>query len=399
MALNTLQKSILEKLKLVSKKKALEKPIQTMKHDVQRNVRTAIKSASKPGIGSKIKGALAIGGITAAGLTYSKHATPKKKKLNEGDVIKIPTSVTEKQATRLLLSLKQQLDSAQKMQAKTKVEIVAREAKLSAARERLKVLKRLANKMPGTPTTPRPRIPFGKIVALMAAISVALRVAYITMQKRAQTSNKRILKDRASRKAKQKIKESIMENEFLQQLNTDNRAQAQEWQGPNIPYGDDSNRPNLIRKCTMMEIATQKINCLRKLRDQAAMNPFYQHRIDRYIDEITDTYEPTSKPGTIPGNEFKTSGVGEDTKVETVTEGIKEKAKDIFMKKPEPRNPPSIAADCVKLEAVSKKIFKIRKKIKECGNDKACRRKWIMTYQPLAKRQEALYQKTSGGCR
>jgi hypothetical protein len=44
------------------------------------------------------------------------------------------------------------------------------------------------------------------------------------------------------------------------------------------------------------------------------MNPFYQYRIDRYIDEITDTYEPTEKPGTIPGNEFKTSGVGEDTK-------------------------------------------------------------------------------------
>jgi hypothetical protein len=104
-----------------------------------------------------------------------------------------------------------------------------------------------------------------------------------------------------------------MENEFLQQLYTDNRSAAKEWQGPNIPYGDDSNRPNLIRKCTMMEDATQKINCLRKLRDQAAMNPFYQYRIDRYIDEITDTYEPTEKPGTIPGNEFKETGVGEDT--------------------------------------------------------------------------------------
>ena len=128
------------------------------------------------------------------------------------------------------------------------------------------------------------------------------------------------------RNVRQEAIEALRENEFLQQLNTDNRTQAQEWQGPNIPYGDDSNRPNLIRKCTMMESATEKINCLRKLRDQTAMNPFYQYRIDRYIDEITDTYEPTSKPGTIPGNEFKTSGVGEDTKVETVTEGRLQKA-------------------------------------------------------------------------
>ena len=108
--------------------------------------------------------------------------------------------------------------------------------------------------------------------------------------------------------------EALQENEFLKQLYVDTRTNAKEWQGPNIPTGDDSNRPNLIRKCTMMEDTTQKINCLRKLRDQVAMNPFYQYRIDRYIDEITDTYEPTEKPGTIPGNEFKETGVGEDTK-------------------------------------------------------------------------------------
>jgi hypothetical protein len=35
------------------------------------------------------------------------------------------------------------------------------------------------------------------------------------------------------------------------------------------------------------------------------MNPFYQHRIDRFIDAITQTYEPTDYPGTIPGNEFE----------------------------------------------------------------------------------------------
>ena len=90
------------------------------------------------------------------------------------------------------------------------------------------------------------------------------------------------------------------------------RIQEDEWRGPNIPYGDDSDRPNLIRKCTMLESPRMKINCLRKLRDQAAMNPFYQYRIDRYIDEITDTYESTRQPGTIPGNEFKVGNVGED---------------------------------------------------------------------------------------
>jgi hypothetical protein len=113
---------------------------------------------------------------------------------------------------------------------------------------------------------------------------------------------------------------TILTENYLDFLNRDQRALAKEWRGPNIPYGDDSNRPNLIRQCTMLESSKMKINCLRKLRDQAAMNPFYQYRIDRYIDEITDTYEPTEKPGTIPGNEFKETGVGEDTKIETVTE-------------------------------------------------------------------------------
>jgi hypothetical protein len=118
---------------------------------------------------------------------------------------------------------------------------------------------------------------------------------------------------------------TILVENYLDFLNKDLRAAAHEWQGPNIPYGDDSNRPNLIRQCTMLENSKMKINCLRKLRDQAAMNPFYQHRIDRYIDEITDTYEPTEKPGTIPGNEFKETGVGEDTKLETLREAAADK--------------------------------------------------------------------------
>jgi len=91
-------------------------------------------------------------------------------------------------------------------------------------------------------------------------------------------------------------------------------SKAKEWQGPNIPYGDDDSRPNLIRQCFTLESNKSKINCLRKLRDQVAMNPFYQARLDRFVDVITNTYEPTDKQGTIPGNEFKETAVGEDLK-------------------------------------------------------------------------------------
>ena len=103
----------------------------------------------------------------------------------------------------------------------------------------------------------------------------------------------------------------LLEN-YLDFLYTDDRPQAKEWRGTNRPYGDDSNRTNLIGKCFALESNRMKINCLRKLRDQAAMNPFYQARLDRFVDAITQTYEPTDKPGTIPGNEFKTGYVGDD---------------------------------------------------------------------------------------
>lgn len=94
----------------------------------------------------------------------------------------------------------------------------------------------------------------------------------------------------------------LLEN-YLQKLNADNRSK--EIRGSNIPHGDDSNRPNLIRECMTLESKKIKINCLRKLRDQVAMNPIYQTKIDRLVDVITDTYEPTPEQGTIPGNEFK----------------------------------------------------------------------------------------------
>jgi len=111
----------------------------------------------------------------------------------------------------------------------------------------------------------------------------------------------------------QNVKESTLIENFLQSLYTDNRPQAKEWRGTNIPIGDEDNRPNLIRQCMTIEGNRQKINCLRKLRDQVAMNPFYQARLDRFVDAITDIYEPTNKQGTISGNEFKPSTVGEDT--------------------------------------------------------------------------------------
>ena len=111
----------------------------------------------------------------------------------------------------------------------------------------------------------------------------------------------------------------LVEN-FLQSLYTDNRPQAKEWQGANIPVGDEDNRPNLIRECFTLESKRRKINCLRKLRDQVAMNPFYQARLDRFVDAITQTYEPTDEPGTIPGNEFKRGHVGEDLKESQIHE-------------------------------------------------------------------------------
>lgn len=74
--------------------------------------------------------------------------------------------------------------------------------------------------------------------------------------------------------------------------------------GSNIPIEHD-NKINWIRQCMTLESSKMKINCLRKLRDQVVMNPFYQYRIDRFVDAITQTYEPTDEQGTIPGNEFE----------------------------------------------------------------------------------------------
>jgi hypothetical protein len=69
--------------------------------------------------------------------------------------------------------------------------------------------------------------------------------------------------------------------------------------GPNIPIEQD-NRLNWIRECMLREDNKEKINCLRRLKEMTAMNPFYQYRVDRFIDAITNTYEPTDEPGYKP---------------------------------------------------------------------------------------------------
>ena len=84
-------------------------------------------------------------------------------------------------------------------------------------------------------------------------------------------------------------------NSYLQDLY---KTYEQEIRGENKPIEDVDNRPNYIGMCmNMMETPQMKISCLRKLKEMTAMNPFYQYRIDRFIDAITDAYEPTDKPG------------------------------------------------------------------------------------------------------
>lgn len=71
--------------------------------------------------------------------------------------------------------------------------------------------------------------------------------------------------------------------------------------GINLPIERDQ-KPNYIGRCMTLENDQTKIRCLRKLKELTAMNPFYQYRIDRFIDAITGYYERTAEPGF---NEFK----------------------------------------------------------------------------------------------
>ena len=91
----------------------------------------------------------------------------------------------------------------------------------------------------------------------------------------------------------------ILENYLTFLFNPTLPREAKDWRGHNLPVeGDD--RPNWIGMCMHLESDRAKINCLRKLKEQTAMNPFYQYRIDRFVDAITQRYEPTDKPGMVP---------------------------------------------------------------------------------------------------
>ena len=96
--------------------------------------------------------------------------------------------------------------------------------------------------------------------------------------------------------------ETLIES-YINFLYDPNYQVSKEIQGPNLPVERD-NRPNWIRECMLLQVHTEQINCLRRLKEMTAMNPFYQYRIDRFIDAITQTYEPTDEPGTVPGNEL-----------------------------------------------------------------------------------------------
>ena len=100
-------------------------------------------------------------------------------------------------------------------------------------------------------------------------------------------------------KQNQNVKENITENYLNYLYNPFFQKGAKDWRGHNLPVeGDD--KPNWIRTCMTLETDRAKINCLRKLRELTAMNPFYQYRIDRFVDAITQNYEPSDKPGMIP---------------------------------------------------------------------------------------------------
>lgn len=102
--------------------------------------------------------------------------------------------------------------------------------------------------------------------------------------------------------------ESIVES-YLNFLYGPMSTVSKEIQGPNLPVEGDC-RHNWIRDCMLESCDRAKINCLRRLKEMSAMNPFYQYRVDRFIDAITQTYEPTDDPGTVPGNELNDTHMG-----------------------------------------------------------------------------------------
>ena len=169
----------------------------------------------------------------------------------------------------------------------------------------------------------------------------------------------------------------LLEN-YLKFLYTDLRGKAACWRGPNIPFEENvDDRPNYVRKCLSLESDRMKINCLRKLKDQIAMNPQYRDRMDRFVDAITQTYEPTEEPGTIPGNEFKTSRVGEELTENDQCEAMK-----------------------ATLQTLRSYVMKNRHEAMkpECKKDPNCRKTYITKFNELSKKIESLKSRVDRVC-
>lgn len=105
------------------------------------------------------------------------------------------------------------------------------------------------------------------------------------------------------RKQKSKLKENVVMHNitecYLNYLYGDESFIENDIRGDNLPVEHDD-RPNWIRECMMLEQDREKINCLRKLRETTAMNPFYKYRIDRFVDAITQNYDPSGNNGMVP---------------------------------------------------------------------------------------------------
>jgi len=107
------------------------------------------------------------------------------------------------------------------------------------------------------------------------------------------------------RKQKAKLKEGtdmrgkeLVVEGYINYLFDPDYSVEKEWRGNNLPVEGDC-RPNWIRECMLLDCDREKIMCLRKLRETTAMNAFYGHRIDRFIDAITLNYDASGNDGMV----------------------------------------------------------------------------------------------------
>ena len=107
------------------------------------------------------------------------------------------------------------------------------------------------------------------------------------------------------RKQKAKVREGIdmkgkelVVESYINYLFDPDYSIEREWRGNNLPVEGDC-RPNWIRECMLLDCDREKIMCLRKLRETTAMNAFYGHRIDRFIDAITLNYDASGNDGMV----------------------------------------------------------------------------------------------------